>query len=379
MRPPGRTFAAALALVSAAAVAVAQPGDLARAEAQAARAAARLEALHREADRLAGEARTLLNELRRREVDRLIAAEELRRATEDVGSAAADLERLDREMAQVAADIEAGLPPLGRRLVDLYKLGEGRYLRLLLSTSDVRHAGQASRTVAMLAHTDRERVDERRRQLDALRTTRTRLQARQDQLAALRSEAARAETAAARALREHNALIRRIDQRRDLTAQLAGELQIAHQNLQITLQAMARGDAVADPGLPLAPFQGDLPWPVAGALRRRFGGAASSAPNASGVEIAAAQGSAVRAVHPGTVAFADTFSGLGTLVIVEHDRQNFTLYGHLLDMLVARGDPVAGGQPIGSVGLTPAGQAGLYFELRIDARPVDPLQWLRTR
>ena len=55
----------------------------------------------------------------------------------------------------------------------------------------------------------------------------------------------------------------------------------------------------------------------------------------------------------------------------------FTLYGHLAEAAVAQGARVRRGEAVGTVGLVPAGGAGLYFELRIDGRPVDPLQWLR--
>jgi septal ring factor EnvC (AmiA/AmiB activator) len=374
-----KPFVLAAVVAAGAAIAAAQAGDQPVRNPDTQRADARLDALHREADRLAGEARTLLNELRTREIGRLIATEELHRATEDVAAAAADLAQLDVELQRVAAEVDTQLPALRRRLIDLYKLGEGRYLRLLLSTADARHAGQASRTVAMLAYTDRLRVEERRRQLDVLKATRERLVARQAHVEAARAEALRAQAAAQRAVQEQSVLLRRIDQRRDLTAQLAGELQIAQQNLQITLQAMARGEAVIPPILPIAPFQGDLVWPVEGRVRRRYAGATGANPLSSGIEIEAAEGTAVHAVHGGTVSFADAFAGFGNLVIIEHDARNFSLYGHLLDILVVRGARLESGAEVGSVGRSPGGAAGLYFELRIDARPVDPLQWLRVR
>ena len=44
-----------------------------------------------------------------------------------------------------------------------------------------------------------------------------------------------------------------------------------------------------------------------------------------------------------------------------------------------KGDRVERGQPIGTVGLAPAGASELHFELRIDGQSVDPLQWLRKR
>jgi septal ring factor EnvC (AmiA/AmiB activator) len=98
-----------------------------------------------------------------------------------------------------------------------------------------------------------------------------------------------------------------------------------------------------------------------------------------GIEIGAAEGAPVHAVHDGTVAFADSFEGFGRLVILNHGGQTYSVYGHLLDIGVARGDRVDRGQAIGSAGVTPLGAPGLYFELRIDGRRVDPLQWLRKQ
>lgn len=373
-----RAPAAAAALILALSVPLlAQLSDAARAGAQARRAAERLQALRSEADRLAGEARTLLGDLRGLEVKRQIATEELRRVEADASAVAADLTSLDREVQRIESEDRRQVPGLRRRLVDLYKLGQGRYARLLLSTSDLRRIGQASRTVAMLAKSDRDRVEARRRRLEELRAARVTLGERDTQLATLRSAARRAEASASIAVEERNALLRQIDARRDLTAQLAGELQAAYERLQRTLDPLAGGSAAAT--LPLRPFRGDLDWPAAGPVRRRFGGAAAQAPTSGGIEIASAEGAAVHAVHDGTVAFADTFAGFGNLVILEHDPRNFTLYGHLRDIEVARGARVGRGDVVGSAGVTPIGRPGVYFEVRIDGRPVDPLQWLRKR
>jgi septal ring factor EnvC (AmiA/AmiB activator) len=98
----------------------------------------------------------------------------------------------------------------------------------------------------------------------------------------------------------------------------------------------------------------------------------------NGIEIAAIDGQAVRAVHGGTVAFAAPFTGFGTLVIVDHGESAFTLYGHLAEASVAPAARVARGAILGRAGRSPAGIQAVYFELRIDGRPVDPVQWLRS-
>jgi septal ring factor EnvC (AmiA/AmiB activator) len=368
-----------LVLLSVAGSVAAQQDDRARTEALARKTNERLRTLTQEADRLALEARTLLGDLRRLELDRQIKDEQLRQAKADEEGVVTDIGALSQELARLEEEEQAERPELRARLVELYKLGQGGYLRLFLSSADARNLGQASRMVAAIAQRDRERLAAHQRRVEELQTSRRTLEQRRTELASLRSAAERAQTAAAQAVQKQNDLIRDIDRRRDLNAQLAGELTATSQRLQATLGDLAGGaNAAPAPATPLVAFRGELEWPAAGAIRHRFGRTSGSG-SANGIEIATAVGMPVRAVHEGTVAFADTFAGYGKLVIVDHGAQAFTLYGHLLDIPVARGARVSQGDTVGSSGFALLGVPGLYFELRVDGRPVDPLQWLRKR
>lgn len=350
-------------------VAPGRPAELAR------RATERLRTLHQEADDLAAAERTVLGQLRSLELERQIRSEEVQQADAGVATLVAAIAVTDRQITQLLADREADRPALQARLVDIYKLGQGRYLRLLLSTPDLRRLGHASRTIAALALSDRQRVARYQSRLAELAATRQVQALHQQRLAAERSAAAAAHTAAARAVAERNAMVRAIDQKRDLNAQLVGELQAAYQKLEATLNGAA---AVATGlALPITPFRGALPWPVAGVIERPGAFAASvAAGTGAGVEIAAAEGSAVHAVHDGVVAYAGSFDGLGNLVILDHGARTFSLYGNLLDMAVGRDVHVDRGETIGRVGRPPTAPAALYFELRIEGRAVDPVLWL---
>jgi septal ring factor EnvC (AmiA/AmiB activator) len=270
-------------------------------------------------------------------------------------------------------------PQLQARVVDLYKLGRNPYLRLLLSTTDFRQIGRAARTVAALAALDRDRVASRRRTLDDLKSSRATLEERSRHLGSLRAEAEKARGAIDRAVMARNQLVRDIDRKRDVNAQLSGELQTTQQNLQATLRGLATGAAVGGTtALPLRPFRGELDWPVeGGVVRRSFGKPGGNASN--GIEIVAPEGAIATAIHDGTVAFADTFAGFGNLVILDHGSQTFSLYGDLLEIAVKKGARIDRGQRVGTVGPTRAAAAGLYFELRVDGRPVDPLQWFKKK
>ena len=48
-------------------------------------------------------------------------------------------------------------------------------------------------------------------------------------------------------------------------------------------------------------------------------------------------------------------------------------------MAAQRGARVARSAAVGTVGVSSTGATGLYFELRVDGRPVDPVQWLRKK
>jgi septal ring factor EnvC (AmiA/AmiB activator) len=211
-----------------------------------------------------------------------------------------------------------------------------------------------------------------------MRSTRTALEERKRQSDRARTAAEKAQVAAARAAVAQNDLIREIDRRRDLNAQLSAELQASQQKLQVALRDPAGMGAAAS--LPIRPFRGDLGWPTGGQLRRRFGGT-STVPGSSsnGIEIGAGDGATVVAVHDGLVAFAGSFAGFGNLVILDHGSQAFSLYGDLLEISVSKGARIDRGQALGTAGPLPAGGTGLYFELRIDGRPVDPLQWLKRQ
>jgi septal ring factor EnvC (AmiA/AmiB activator) len=370
----------ALLVLLAGAAAGAQPSQRAP-EALAERVAARLQALHTEAERLATDERTLLSELRRLELERQIKTAEVSQLDASATQAAAELAAIDAEVHRLEREEEAEAPRLRARLAELYKLGQGSYVRMMLSVADARRLGGATRMVAALARRDRDRLAAHQQRRLALVASRKTLTAQAARLDELRAEAQKARAAADRAVQDRNMLIKGIDQQRDLNAQLAGELMIAQQNLQARLRAIADGAAAAPaPALPLRPFRADLDWPVAGSVRHTFGTAASTRRGmANGIEIAVPEGTPARAIHGGTVAFADTFAGYGKLVILDHGEQAFSLYGNLLEIAVARGAHVERGQTVGTVGLALTGAAGLYFELRVDARPVDPLQWLKKR
>ena len=125
-------------------------------------------------------------------------------------------------------------------------------------------------------------------------------------------------------------------------------------------------------------------WPAEGEIVAHFGRQKHPQFNTyvqrKGIDIRAPEGSGIRAVMAGQVAFADWLKGYGLVVILDHANGFFSLYAHASALVVKAGDQVQAGQTIGTTGDTGmTNDNTLYFELREGAEPVDPLLWLARR
>jgi septal ring factor EnvC (AmiA/AmiB activator) len=157
---------------------------------------------------------------------------------------------------------------------------------------------------------------------------------------------------------------------------------------QVRMRRAAASPEVAptqgSPGVALPDLAGALEWPVRGKVLRSFGRSVhprfKTVTVNNGINIAAGLGAPVAAVGKGQVEFADVLPGFGQCVILDHTAGYYTLYAHLDQVFVAKGEQIARGQVIAEVGKPAAGEpAQLYFEVRHGKTPLDPLDWLRPR
>ena len=88
----------------------------------------------------------------------------------------------------------------------------------------------------------------------------------------------------------------------------------------------------------------------------------------------------MRAVSPGRVVYADWLRGFGNLLILDHGRGYMSLYANNESVLRQVGETVRAGDPVAHVGASGAdAESGLYFELRFQGKPFDPLTWVTLK
>ena len=118
-------------------------------------------------------------------------------------------------------------------------------------------------------------------------------------------------------------------------------------------------------------------WPADGQLVGRY---VQGDPTKQGIDIAGNAGQPVRAAADGVVVYSGSgLVGYGELIIVKHNEQWLSAYGHNRARKVNEGQLVKAGEQIAEMGRTGAARDMLHFEIRYNGKPVDPQAYLPRR
>ncbi len=325
-----------------------------------------------------------------------------RQASADLSQGKVRQRELRQRQIEIEQRIEDSRDDLIRLVRAHYMLGRHSALKLILSQQDPTATARSLSIFRYLSAARNQRIEhgaQLRRELLQTRAeaaqwlrqvekSLAQLAENEQQLAATR--AARARTLAAiRADMQHNRQQVAVFQHREqklaqLLARLRRDNQPATADSAVpdgasSTEGIAGG---APSGLVLGGFgrrQGEMMSPIDGKIRARFGQRKpESGLKWEGLMFAAAEGEAVRAIHPGQVVFSDWFRGYGQLMVIDHGDGYMSLYGHNRALRAPLGAAIRAGQPIGEAGVTGGlRHAGLYFEIRHHGEPRDPLQWCR--
>ena len=384
------------------------PVSLGQSRAERGEAAARS---NEELRRLRGRIERLEKELAAAERTRGGALEELRALEKGVSDAHRTLFELDERRRGLEAELEevrkrerearsslAAEESLAERLLRLqHRHGSVDRLRLILEGRD---AATAARHLIYYGYIQRMRADlivalrEKAVHLEALageaRARRVALEENESDLVreARRLENERAARTAAvkrlageidRGQREIGRLKRDEGRLARLVEEIAREL--ASRPAPSPKSAGRKVDRVADASAAAKPFEslkGKLRLPAKGELVNRFGAPREeTGATWKGLFIRSITGETVHAVADGRVVYADWLRGFGNLLILDHGGGYMSLYANNEGLVRQVGENVRGGDPIARVGASGGhAESGVYFELRRDGKPFDPLRWV---
>jgi septal ring factor EnvC (AmiA/AmiB activator) len=297
---------------------------------------------------------------------------------EQLGVRLADL---NAERRRILGELHNQSSELAREARAAYAMGRQQQIKLLLNQEQPAAVGRMLVYFSYFSRARQVKIDAMRDLLHRLDTLEAEIGEKNRSLAALhdrqREQAAQLEEQREQRQRVVAALNKRlVSQGGELKRLQNDEKQL--QALVSSLQELLSDiPADASQDQPFSQRKGRLPWPARGRLARRFGSQRDhSGLKWQGVLIAAPEGGEVRAVSQGRVAFADWMRGFGLLLIIDHGHGYMSLYGHNQALYKEVGEWVDSGEVVATLGASGGQtQAGLYFEIRHNGHPVNPLKW----
>lgn len=355
-------------------VGLANDAELAEQRARLQALSGELEARREQAGGVAAE----LSRLERRMGEQRVA---LRDLDQQIATRQTELTKLEASVAAQAQAAQEDQAFLEAALRAAHRRGEVPHLALLLADEPPATRDRLVVYDRYLGEAIADRLQTARATLAALAQQREQLVAVQEKQRADRAEQADVLAALEAAAQEREAI----------AARLANEIgsdeaQLAEQRALVRALTAAQVSAAppAPPPAPSASAPTQLrkggTWPLDGPVLEQFGASRGAGLQWTGLLIGGEEGSAVQAVAPGTVVFAEWLRGLGLLLIIDHGNGELTLYGRNQALYVVVGDRVNAGDVVAAVGRTGGrAESALYFEVRANGEPINPVAWYEGR
>lgn len=312
----------------------------------------------------------------------------------------ARIEDLETEIAMTRKDLAGVQELLQRRLLALYKYGNGTDLDLLLSMGDVQEALATTYLLKRITDQDRVFFEDLTRKSRRLEAALGELEEQRGELGKQRADLERQKKEYNQSLARRNKALEEIRRQKSNYEKAEKELVQAQTELEQRIRRLlqekqrlaeeARRAALARPGqkpkepMPTYKPGGKLRWPIKGRVMSPFGTRVHPTFKTktvhTGIDIDGKRGDPVGAAAAGEVLFAGWLRGYGQIVVLDHGGDLTTVYAHLSKISVAEGDRVTVGQTIGLVGDTGVATGHhLHFEVRVNGEARDPMRYLGGR
>jgi septal ring factor EnvC (AmiA/AmiB activator) len=368
-------------------------------------------------DQLRQRINSLQRDLAKSEESRSEAADALRTSEKSISEVNRNLVVLGREQSQLAqglAELRRKIESnrndtlrqqelLDRLIRHQYMYGNTDALRLILEGKDaaeverqMQYFGYISRTRAGLINTLKHNATElaeleaanraKQQELDlnaaeqrkARAALQAERQARQKLFTKIKADITKGRKEIGRLKRDEDRLTKLIDQLAKAIARNREDRKADRANIQRKGEAVESVADASAAGQAFAALKGKLKLPVRGELQGRFGSPREEGGVTwKGLLIKTEAGNAVRAVADGQVVFADWVRGYGNLLVIDHGSGYMSVYGNNESLLKQVGDSTRGGETVASAGASGgAVESGVYFELRHEGKPFDPMKWV---
>lgn len=339
--------------------------------------------------------------------------EQLQYQKTEQGTAAQAIEiglgELELAVGRAAETMNVAQQRLKARVVAIYKMhNRGSALNYLVLSQSVTDFMRRIGYLKRLAHFDRSQISEMKEAQSSFQGKRLSLLEKKEEHEKVLQEISKLEARFVGKRKTQSALVDEVKRKKEKTAVSIEKLKKEAEELETILSGLMGGaEPTPSPKLPpkqpevdqtkipekeppvepgfqgkgLAQLRGKLSYPIVGEVVRRFGKQRHDefvdTLFIKGLEFHASPGNKVTAVAVGKVVFNSVLPGYGNVVILDHGSRYYTLYGRLAASLPRVGELVQAGNGVGVVGEPDDKGRNFYFELRLNGKPTDPMEYLK--
>jgi septal ring factor EnvC (AmiA/AmiB activator) len=285
-------------------------------------------------------------------------------------------QRLQQTRAQIVMlnkRIERTKEELFSRLIALYKMGRTSTEGFLLASQSYHDLLMLDKYFRVIIDYDAHLIETHRYQVALKERYQEELIQDQSQMKRNISEIGKKKSEITKVSGEKRELLKSIQNQKTVYQKLLIELEERGNKLQALIGKLEQEKSLLGHGkLKHEVLKGKLSPPVQGKVISIF-----KEKGQNGIEIKAPMGAEIRAVLSGKVLYADWFKGFGNIVIIDHGDHTFTVSGYCSELLKKTGEAVSQGETIALVGSAGSLKGPcLYFEIRHQGKPQDPMEWL---
>jgi murein hydrolase activator len=288
---------------------------------------------------------------------------------------------LEPRLKKAEQKIKSHKKILGLRLRSIYKEGPMFPLRVAFSSDNVTDLMQRLKYMDLIAQQDSQLLQEYLTRLEQIKQDKTSLYAVRAKLVNLKKNTVSKKKEIEKAKKEKSVYLKKIKRKKNLSVKVRKELLAASNNLNKLIDKLLV-KLVSGEGLDISDKKGRLNLPLKGRILNKFGRKRVKEYESyivyNGINVRAKKGTPVKAVFDGKVLYTGELEGYGNLVIVGHGKEYHSLYGHLDSIKVAANKVVRTGDVIAHSGDSGSLEGEtLYFELRRNGKPIEPIRWFR--
>ena len=289
---------------------------------------------------------------------------------------------LEPRLKKAEQKIKSHKKILGLRLRSIYKEGPMFPLRVAFSSNNVTDLMQRLKYMDLIAQQDSQMLQEYLTKLEKIKQDKSSLYKVRAKLVSLKKNTVSKKREIEKTKKEKSVYLKKIKRKKNLSVKVRKELLAASNNLNSLIDKLLM-KLVSGEGLDISDKKGRLKLPLKGRILNKFGRKRVKEYESyivyNGINFRARRGTPVQAVFDGKVLYTGELEGYGNLVIVGHGKEYHSLYGHLDSIKVAANKVVKTGEVIALSGDSGSMEGEtLYFELRKNGKPIEPVRWFRV-